>query len=350
MADNTAAYLVATKAPLEVKPAPRPVPKDNEIVIRTRALAINPVDWATQDYGPEVFTFITLPHIPVYDVAGEVTAVGAGAGTRFRVGDRVAGLSYGGAQAYAPLAAHLATRIPAALAWERAAVLPMGTTVGIKALFHKDYLALDLPVVLAAAQDKNKKKGLTVLIGGGAGSVGSCTVQLAVAAGYDVISTASPGHAAQVRALGARAVVDHTRPTFRADLVAAARGATLAGAVANGGFGMLDGSGPGVVDAFAAAVRGGAAGSRRFVALTMAPTWGPSAAADGVEMRFVEQLRGDEALAAAVFHGYLGGALAEGSFTPLPGPEVVGHGLGAVQGAMDTLRKGVSGKKLVVTM
>lgn len=343
MADNTAVYLTATKAPLEVKPAPRPVPKDNELVIKTRTVAINPVDWAIQDYGPDVFKFITLPHIPGYDIAGEVTTVGA-AVTQFKVGDRVAGLSSGGGQRYALLTEHITTHVPDALTWEQAAVLPMGTAVGTKALFHKDYLALDLPV---AGQKSPVSKGQTVFIGGGATSVGSCTIQLAVAAGYEVISTSSPHNFEYVKKLGASQVFDYHSPTITADLVAAFQGKTCAGAVANGGFGALDGSGPTSVETCAAVVAS-CPGGKQFVAMTMAPVWGPSF--EGVEVKFVEELIADVELASAVFHGYLADALEKRSFKPLPEPEIVGQGLEAIQGAMDTLKKGVSRKKIVVTL
>lgn len=342
MTDNAAAYLVKTKAPLEVRKAPRPVPKDHEIVIKTRAVALNPVDWAIQELGPEAFTFITLPHIPVFDIAGEVTVTGT-AVTKFKIGDRVAGLSYGGGQQYSPLEEHLTTHIPDSLTWEQAAVLPMGTTVGVKALFHKDYLALDLPVV---GDQPPVPKGETVFIGGGATSVGSCTIQLAVAAGYEVISTSSPKNFDYVKKLGASQVFDYHSPTIKEELVAAFQGKTTAGAIANGGFSLLDGSGPPLVETCAAIVS--SCPGKKFVAMTMAPTWGPSI--EGVELKFVEQLRGDLGLASAVLHGYLPEALNKGSFKALPDPEVVGHGLNAIQGAMDVLKKGVSRKKIVVTL
>ena len=74
---NTAAYLTATNTPLEIAPAPYPTPAKDEIIIKTHAIAFNPVDWAIQAHGPSVFTFITLPAILGYDVAGTVTATGA---------------------------------------------------------------------------------------------------------------------------------------------------------------------------------------------------------------------------------------------------------------------------------
>lgn len=128
-------------------------------------MALNPVDWAIQDYGPEVFKFITLLNIAGYDIAGEVTTVGS-AITKFRVGDRVAGLCHGGGgQEYSPLQEHLTTHVPASLTWEQAAVLPMGTSVGIRALFHKKYLALDLPVVVGSSRRLSRAKRYSSVAG-----------------------------------------------------------------------------------------------------------------------------------------------------------------------------------------
>lgn len=166
-----------------------------------------------------------------------------------------------------------------------------------------------------------------------------------MAAGYEVISTSPPKNFEYVQIMGASQVFDYNSATLQDDLVAAFRGKTSAGAVANGGFGGIEGSGPPSVQAAATTVL--SCPGKKFVAMTMAPVWGPSA--QGVELKFVEQLRGDTELASAVLHGYLADALAQGSFRPLPDPEVVGQGLEAMQGAMDILKKGVSRKKLVVT-
>lgn len=58
----------------------------------------------------------------------------------------------------------------------------------------------------------------------------------------------------------------------------------------------------------------------------------------------------DAELAKYVFSDYLPRALAAGEFVPTPEPQVVGHGLEHVQQAFDTQRKGVSAKKVVVTL
>lgn len=179
--------------------------------------------------------------------------------------------------------------------------------------------------------------------------MGSCSIQLAVAAGYEVISTSSPKKFDYVKRLGACQVFDYNSTTLKEDLVTAFQNKTCAGAIVNGGLGMGDGSGPPMVEACAAVVSSsGLAHGNGMVAAAMVPSWNPSFA--GVEVKFVEQLRGYTELASAVFHGYLSAALAQGSFVPLPEPEVGGHGLEAVQGAMDILKKGVSRTKIVVRM
>lgn len=213
-----------------------------------------------------------------------------------------------------------------------------GVSVATKALFHKDMLAADLPSL------RPTPKGSTVLIWGGATSVGSCAIQLAAAAGYEVITTASPRNFAYVKQLGASQVLDYRSPTVGRDLLAAFAGKTTAGALANAG---LDREGyPGIVEMCAAVVR--SCPGKKFVAMTMVPYWGPSC--EGVQFKFVEPLRGAEALASSVFHDFLGEALQRGSFRPVPEPEVVGHGLDSVQGAMDVLKAGVSAKKIVVAL
>lgn len=336
MPSNTAAYLTATKAPLQVKSAPYPTPADDELIIKTHAIAFNPVDYGLQERGPETFPWLTFPTILGFDIAGQVLSVGPLV-TKFKVGDRVAGLAAGGLQEYAALSEHLTASIPDSLSWEQAAVLPMGVSVSTKLLFHKDMLGLDHPSL------KPTRKEETVLIWGGSTSMGSCAIQLAVAAGYQVITTASPHNFDYVKALGANQVFDHSSPTVKEDLIAAFKGKTIAGAVANGAP-LKDG--PFIVETCADVVR--SCHGKQFVAMTMAPTWGPSF--EGVQCKFCEPLRGDKELASAVFHEYLSEALDVGSFRAMPIAEVVGTGLESAQTALDILKQGVSAKKIVITI
>ncbi|PSR82832.1 chaperonin 10-like protein [Coniella lustricola] len=340
---NKAAYLHATNTRLSVQESPYPtLATPDSILIKTKAVAINPVDTAIQTLGPACFTFITLPTILGFDVAGQVLAVGSGV-TRFQVGDRVAGLAENGLQEYTLLVEHLTVKLPSGegerVTWEQAATLPMGVSVSTKMLFDEELLGMKLPTA-----EQKAVNGETVLIWGGSTSMASCAIQLAVAAGYEVITTASPHNFDYVKKLGASQVFDYNDPHIRDQLLAAFKDKTTAGAVANGG--ILDDRGAEIVEICAAVVK--SCPGKRFVAMTMVPTWGPSF--EGVELKFVEPLKGRHEIASAVFHEYLPAALASGAFQPAPKAEVVGHGLEAAQEAFETLKKGVSAKKIVITI
>lgn len=75
-------------------PAPYPRARENEIVIRNRAVAINPLDWIKQSIGDLIFSWIRYPFVLGADCAGEVVEVGDSV-TRFAVGDRVLGHAVG---------------------------------------------------------------------------------------------------------------------------------------------------------------------------------------------------------------------------------------------------------------
>ncbi len=95
MPSNTAAWLPASKANhLEVKSAPYTSPRENEIVIKNGAVAINPLDYLKRDMGEMLFSWIKYPFVLGEDVAGEVVEIGPGV-TRFKIGDRVVGHATG---------------------------------------------------------------------------------------------------------------------------------------------------------------------------------------------------------------------------------------------------------------
>ncbi|WP_417307678.1 alcohol dehydrogenase catalytic domain-containing protein, partial [Devosia sp.] len=112
-----------------------PSPGPNEIVVRNRAVAINPIDWIAQALGDLFFSWIRFPFVLGSDSAGEVVAVGRGV-TRFRPGDRVLGhavgldkawtsAAAGSFQLYTVLLEHMASPMPDGLDYVRAAVLPL---------------------------------------------------------------------------------------------------------------------------------------------------------------------------------------------------------------------------------
>lgn len=89
---NAAAWQHEPGTTLKVGPNPYTTPGDHQIVVRNRALAINPVDWMLQDQA--LFDWLKYPTVLGSDVAGEVVAVGR-AVDRFKPGDRVLGQATG---------------------------------------------------------------------------------------------------------------------------------------------------------------------------------------------------------------------------------------------------------------
>ncbi|MGI8989692.1 MAG: zinc-binding alcohol dehydrogenase family protein [Bryobacteraceae bacterium] len=238
MPANTAAWSVAKYAELEVKSARYTPPRENEIVVKNHAVSINPLDWMKQRAGDCLFSWVKYPFIFGSDLAGEVVEVGSGV-SRFKVGDRVLSHAVGvdkkrnsaaeGAfQQYTVVLARMAAPIPRTMSYEDAAVLPLALSTAACGLFQKDQLALQYPSEARKATDK------TLLVWGGSTSVGSNAIQLAVAAGYEVITTSSPRNFDYVKKLGASQVFDYNSQTVVKDIIRAFKGKTIAGALAMG--------------------------------------------------------------------------------------------------------------------
>jgi len=364
MPTNTAAWIGAKQAKLEVKPAPYTSPRENEIVVKNHAVAINPVDWIIQVAGNIMYRWITYPFVLGEDVAGEVVEVGK-AVTRFNVGDRVLGHAVGtdkdsnssaeGAfQTYTVLLAHMAAPIPHTMPYERAAVLPLALSTAACGLFQKDHLALHYP------SPTPTPTGQTLLVWGGSTSVGSNAIQLAVAAGYEVITTSSPRNFAYVKELGASQVFDYNSTTVVKDIIAAFQGKTLAGALAIG---------TGSAEPCADIVH--ACNGNKFVSMTS-----PSVSFEnGITVRVVLQLVSsnvslqvkcrtrhirtkfvfgstlkENEVSTVIYEDFLPQALADGRYVAAPAPYVVGTGLEYVQTGLAAQRKGVSAKKVVVSL
>jgi len=370
--DNTAAWLSSRLASLSVGPAPYTPPAAGEILIRTRAIAVNPVDWIIQLAGNVLYPWLKVPCIIGEDVAGDVVEVGAGV-TRFGVGDRVFGLAVGtdrdvnsaarGAfQSFVLLSAALASPLPDSMSFEDAAVIPLGVATAAAALFQRDHLGLRRPVI---GPDPT---GETVLIWGGSTSVGTNAIQLAVAAGYEVVTTASPANHPYLKALGAAQVFDYASPTVAQDIVDVFHGRSLAGALAIG-----EGSADRCIEIFSRCE------GNRFISTTSTPVsfsslGDPSRsalrlpallfriAAGTLAFRIRCRLKGIRTKAVfatsikrndvstALFTDFLPRALAARTFTPAPPARIVGTGLDHLQKALDTQRSGVSAQKIVVTL
>src|ERR1043166_3120940 len=184
---------------LKYEDAPRPEPKENELLVRVIACGVNPADplvisgRLAKEFGTH------LPLIPGYDVAGVVEAIGAKV-TKFKKGDAVYGYAlFGGGWAeYAVLAENEATLKPKSVGFVEAAAVPLAALTAWQAL-------LDVAKLSA---------GQTVLIHGGSGGVGSFAIQIAKARGARVIATASTANQDLLKQLGADVAIDYTKTKF----------------------------------------------------------------------------------------------------------------------------------------
>lgn len=367
---NTAAFLVAKNTPLKVQPSTYTSPGENEIVVKNVAVAINPYDYIIQEAANLAVSWVKLPFIIGTDVSGEIIEVGNNV-TRFKVGDRVVahatGLDQrvnqaceGGFQEYTVLRQNMTSAIPNSMGYETACVMPLGLSTASCALFMKDYLALPFPTT------NPTPSGKTLLVWGGSTSVGCNAIQLATAAGYEVITTASPKNHSYVKRLGAVLAFDYNSPTVVADIIAALKGRSVAGALSIGA-----GSFRKCVDILGACK---GPSNKKFVAqATMDVPPFPKGALDfpGFVFGAVTSLIGGTVhsrlkgvssksingsdlvvneVGKAIYEDFLPQALEQGKFVPAPEAQVVGEGFEKIQEAMDMCKKGVSAKKLVVTL
>jgi NADPH:quinone reductase-like Zn-dependent oxidoreductase len=184
---------------LKYEDAPRPEPKENELLVRVIACGVNPADplvisgRLAKEFGTH------LPLIPGYDIAGIVETVGAKV-MKFKKGDAVYGYAlFGGGWAeYAVLAENEAALKPKSATFVEAAAVPMGALTSWQALIDTAKLSA----------------GQTILIHGGSGGVGSFAVQIAKAKGARVIATASTANQDLLKQLGADVAIDYTNTKF----------------------------------------------------------------------------------------------------------------------------------------
>jgi len=337
---NKAAILTEARAhPMEVEMVDYPTAGTDEVIVKVSAIAINPMDHAIQTLGLNLFPWLQYPYIGGTDVAGTVVEAGSKV-TSTKVGDRVLGLAVsfvpreGAFQAYVVLKSNLVSVLPPTLPFADAAVLPLGLATAAGGLYEPGSLELPYPTTT-----NPNPTSQTVVVWGGATSVGSNAIQLAVASGCDVFATCSPRNFAYCTALGASRTFDYRSPTLGADLLGALRGRRC-----GGGFAVIPGPLYSVFE-----VIGKNDGAK---IVSVATPVKPENVPAGIRCHhiFGGNIK-DNDVAAAVFNEFLAEALAAGRFKCMPPPEVVGEGLESLQGALDKLKKeGVSAKKLVVTI
>lgn len=187
---------------LKLAEVAQPAMKDNQVMVRVKAVSINAGDVFAMRGNPWPIRFIAgFPKPKNYilgcDIAGVVEAAGSGV-TQFRPGDEVYAACSGALAEYVSVAEDKLALKPASLTFEQAAAIPTGAITALKGL-----------------RDAGKlQPGQKVLINGASGGVGTFAVQIAKALGAEVTGVCSTRNVDMVRSLGADNVVDYTRKDF----------------------------------------------------------------------------------------------------------------------------------------
>jgi NADPH2:quinone reductase len=210
---------------IEWRERPDPEPGPTDLLVRVRAAGVCRGDLMQRDgfYPPPPGT--APPDVPGLELAGEVVEAGP-ACRRFAAGDRVMAVVTGAGQAeLAVVPEQVAVPVPDGVSWPQAGGLPENYTTAHDALFTQCELAM----------------GERVCVHGAAGGVGTAAVELAVAAGCQVVATVrNEGLRPGVAALGASAVapdetVDYGPYDVVLELVGATNMAANLKALATGG-------------------------------------------------------------------------------------------------------------------
>ncbi|EXJ86697.1 hypothetical protein A1O3_03650 [Capronia epimyces CBS 606.96] len=189
---------------------PLPKLRDDYLLVRTVAVALNPTDWTTLDADGDDGTIVGC------DYAGVVEEVGKAVTKAFKKGDRVAGFSHGGNDAhpetgafarYITVKGDTQMHIPAGVSFEAAATVG----VGIGTLGYAMYKVLKLPLPDTVLEGVGESPE-PVLIYGGSTATGTLAIQFARLSGRKVITTCSPRHFGLVKERGADIVYDYHIP------------------------------------------------------------------------------------------------------------------------------------------
>lgn len=202
---------------LALSDVPRPTPKEDEVLIRVKAVALNSADWRIMNGALRFVGFgLMRPRHRILgaDVAGEVVSVGR-AVTDLNVGDEVYGdlseAGFGGLAEYVAAPARLMARKPETLTFEQAAAIPLAGATALQ----------------GAQRCGEIRGGQRVAVYGASGGVGTYAVQIARAMGAHVTAAVRAHHRIAAQALGADAVVDSRdfatgQPGERFDVILAA--------------------------------------------------------------------------------------------------------------------------------
>ncbi|CAZ84159.1 unnamed protein product [Tuber melanosporum] len=329
---SEAAYIPEAKAPLVVEKTEIPTLGDGEVLIKNEAIPLQPIDAKQARIG---FIPLKYPAVLGSGVAGTVVE---SKNPNFSMGDRVLSNTpaygagdnkYGTFQKYT-VATDLTLKLPDSVTFEKAASLAVNVPVAYSSLF----VGLDLPKTAPSGS-------APLLIWGGSTSAGGYAIQLAIRAGYTVVTTASTHNHAYVKSLGAQNIYTYDQAKEIAS---------------HGPFaGILDNAGTGASHAAIWRVLQELQGKKEVEGTilsllpSMAPIegWPASLLIKFFTYNFSEEPAKEEKQYFWAPGGYYSKLVAEGIIeTPV---EVRSGGLQEVEKAIEDLFQGVSAKKLVIT-
>ncbi len=180
----------------------QPIPGNDQVLLKIRAIGINPVDTKVRNGSNRIAKNMKLPAVIGWDVSGVIVACGEGAST-FQKGDEVFGCigfpgAGGGYAEYALANTEDISKKPANLSFEEAAALPIAGLTAFQAIH--DHL--------------NVQKGDKLLLQAAAGGVGHLALQLAKAQDAFVIATASEKNRSFLKTLGADQIINYKKEKF----------------------------------------------------------------------------------------------------------------------------------------
>lgn len=192
---------------LEIKEVDKPVPKDNEVLIRVHASSINSWDWdlLTGTFQGRIGAF-RQPRTGILgcDIAGTVEEVGSKV-KLFKPGDNVFGdmsgfaaRDWGGFAEYACAREEILALKSDEMTFEQAAAIPQAGVLALQGLYDVGHI----------------QSGQKVLINGAGGGGGTFAIQIAKAAGAMITGVDSTEKLAVMRSLGCEHVIDYTKEDF----------------------------------------------------------------------------------------------------------------------------------------
>jgi len=189
----------------------KPIPDDNEVLIKVHAVSLNAADYRSMKMG-------LIPKRKIFgaDIAGRVESIGRNI-SLFKPGDEVVGdlasYGFGGLAEYVTAPENAVIIKPEKISFEEAAALPMAAVTALQALRNEG----------------NVQKGQEVIILGSSGGVGTFAVQLAKYFDARVTGVCSSKNVSQTLSLGADSAIDYTKEDFtkedkRYDIIMAVNG------------------------------------------------------------------------------------------------------------------------------